>query len=506
MQLNKLRQKLEAIARELEVADKETFLSSVATEHGAELASSQLFKPSGAAPSGPADTVDEAESNGRLKPRERRPKKQMKPKVDELEEAEKKPRLFEPAAGPPPKVGEEELAAEGSGQEILLQGFNWESWKQGWYHKLMDQADEIADMGITCIWLPPPTDSVSPQGYMPGDLYNLNSKYGSQEDLKRCVDKLQSKGLKVLCDIVINHRCAQQQDKSGIWNVFGGKMAWDAKAIVVNDRKFKGRGNRATGDEFAAAPNIDHMQDYVRKDLTEWLEWLRDDIGFDGWRFDFVRGYGGQFVREYVLATEPHFVVGEYWDSLDYDGNVPKLNQDRHRQQTIDWITAAGGAATAFDVTTKGILHAVFEKDELNRLRDEEGRPPGVMGWWPSRATTFLENHDTGSTQGHWRFPKEGHEQGLVYLMTHPGIPCMFYDDLQDRNMKDLMRRLIALRQAAGIHCRSKVYIMHAQKFLYVAEIDGSLLMKIGKAKYEPDSTKWKPLESGKDWGIWQKA
>ena len=100
----------------------------------------------------------------------------------------------------------------------------------------------------------------------------------------RCVHKLQSKGLKVLCDIVINHRCAQKQDKNGIWNVFGGKMAWDAKAIVVNDRKFKGKGNRATGDEFAAAPNIDHMQDYVRKDLTEWLEWLRDDIGFDGWR------------------------------------------------------------------------------------------------------------------------------------------------------------------------------------------------------------------------------
>jgi hypothetical protein len=78
-------------------------------------------------------------------------------------------------------------------------------------------------------------------------------------------------------------------------------------------------------------------------------------------RFDFVRGYGGQFVREYVLATEPHYVVGEYWDSLDYDGSVPRINQDRHRQQTVDWITAAGGAATAFDVTTKGILHAVFE-------------------------------------------------------------------------------------------------------------------------------------------------
>ncbi len=27
----------------------------------------------------------------------------------------------------------------------------------------------------------------------------------------------------------------------------------------------------------------------------------------------------------------------------------------------MDWIKAAGGLATAFDVTTKGILHAVFE-------------------------------------------------------------------------------------------------------------------------------------------------
>lgn len=38
-------------------------------------------------------------------------------------------------------------------------------------------------------------------------------------------------------------------------------------------------------------------------------------------------------------------------------------------------------------------------KGEYWRLRDAQGKPPGVMGWWPSRAVTFLENHDTGSTQ-----------------------------------------------------------------------------------------------------------
>lgn len=38
-------------------------------------------------------------------------------------------------------------------------------------------------------------------------------------------------------------------------------------------------------------------------------------------------------------------------------------------------------------------------KGELWRLRDAQGNPPGVMGLWPSRAVTFLDNHDTGSTQ-----------------------------------------------------------------------------------------------------------
>lgn len=69
--------------------------------------------------------------------------------------------------------------------------------------------------------------------------------------------------------------------------------------------------------------------------------------------------------------------------------------QDAHRQRIVNWINDARGNATAFDVTTKGILHAVFERSEFWRLRDAAGKPPGLMGWWPSRAVTFLENHDT---------------------------------------------------------------------------------------------------------------
>jgi alpha-amylase len=66
----------------------------------------------------------------------------------------------------------------GSGFEILCQGFNWESHKSGkWYIELGTKAMELASLGFTIIWSPPPTDSVSPEGYMPRDLYNLNSRY-----------------------------------------------------------------------------------------------------------------------------------------------------------------------------------------------------------------------------------------------------------------------------------------------------------------------------------------
>lgn len=66
----------------------------------------------------------------------------------------------------------------GSGFEILCQGFNWESQKSGrWYMELKEKIAEISSLGFTVVWLPPPTDSVSPEGYMPRDLYNLNSRY-----------------------------------------------------------------------------------------------------------------------------------------------------------------------------------------------------------------------------------------------------------------------------------------------------------------------------------------
>ncbi|KAK7250465.1 hypothetical protein RIF29_32921 [Crotalaria pallida] len=402
----------------------------------------------------------------------------------------------------PPKVS----SGTGTGYEIVCQGFNWESHKSGrWYMELKDKAAELASLGFTVIWLPPPTESISPEGYMPKDLYNLNSRYGTVDELKDVVKKFHEAGIKVLGDAVLNHRCAHFKNQNGIWNIFGGRLNWDDRAVVADDPHFQGRGNKSSGDNFHAAPNIDHSQEFVRKDLKEWLCWLRKEIGYDGWRLDFVRGFWGGYVKDYLDASEPYFSVGEYWDSLSYTYGEMDHNQDAHRQRIIDWINATNGTSGAFDVTTKGILHSALERCEYWRLSDQKGKPPGVLGWWPSRAVTFIENHDTGSTQGHWRFPGGKEMQGYAYILTHPGTPSVFYDHIFS-HYKNEIASLISLRTRNKINCRSTVKICKAERDVYAAIIDERVAMKIGPGHFEPPSgsQRWSFVMEGRDYKMWE--
>ena len=76
---------------------------------------------------------------------------------------------------------------------------------------LKEQIPSIAEAGFTAMWLPPPSDAVSAQGYLPRDYYNLNSKYGSEADLRELLAVMHENGVKAIADIVINHRCAHFQ-------------------------------------------------------------------------------------------------------------------------------------------------------------------------------------------------------------------------------------------------------------------------------------------------------
>ena len=82
---------------------------------------------------------------------------------------------------------------------------------------LKEQIPAIAEAGFTAIWLPPPSDAVSAQGYLPRDYYNLNSKYGTEAELRELISVMHENGVKAIADIVINHRCAHTQVCSSVF-------------------------------------------------------------------------------------------------------------------------------------------------------------------------------------------------------------------------------------------------------------------------------------------------
>lgn len=59
------------------------------------------------------------------------------------------------------------------------------------------------------------------------------------DQLKDLVKRFHEVGIKVLGDVVLNHRCAHYKNQNGIWNLFGGHLNWDDRAIVADDPHFQ---------------------------------------------------------------------------------------------------------------------------------------------------------------------------------------------------------------------------------------------------------------------------
>ncbi len=394
---------------------------------------------------------------------------------------------------------------------ILLQGFGWnvKEWIPGrWYAVLESKAKDMADLGVNMVWFPPVSRSVSAQGYLPGDYYDLGTIYrptfyGDQHQLESALKKLRSVNIGPIADIVINHRCASQQDEHGNWNIYhypSGEAVWEQWAVCSG--QFGGTGSGDSGTSYHAAPDVDHTNSVVQRDIIKWLKWMKDQ-GFVGWRYDFSKGYDAKYTKLYNKKSRPVFSVGEVWTNMHYDGSNLNPDQNAHRQGLCDWLDKAGSTACVFDFTTKGILQTAVQ-GEYWRLRDSEGKASGLIGWWPKRAVTFVDNHDTGSQQSHWPFPGDKVMQGYAYILTHPGIPCVFWEHVYDWNLRHPIKKLITIRKKYGIHNGSTLKIVKAEHGLYAAIIDDRVALKLGWVDWEPGEG-FEFLESGDKYAVWGK-
>ncbi len=408
------------------------------------------------------------------------------------------------------------LGIQAQDEDVLFQAFDWNVQNQPagqtWYDIVSQNRNLIKDAGIDMIWMPPPSNSAAPQGYLPRELNNLNSAYGTQAQLVNLINQYHALDIKVLSDIVINHRVGTNDAvtfTNPAWPTFYITADDEGRNFVPGPVEFSINGDYVPGfalksdgsnGTFAAARDLDHKNPAVRAEIIKWMNFLKNDIGFDGWRYDFVHGYDPIYNKEYNDATNPYFAVGELLESS--------------RVQTNNFVNFTQQSSSAFDFNTKVSLQNAIRDNNLSYLRDGQGRPSGMIGINPSKSVTFLDNHDTGFAQqccgSGYVFPggETNLRKGYAYILTHPGNPAVFWTHFIDggSGVRNAIKNLITARKSVRVHSASTISIAEARNDLYAAYIDGksgTLAMKLGSGNWSPNGNGWVLQTSGTDYAVW---
>lgn len=398
----------------------------------------------------------------------------------------------EPEPEPEPSLNSQGWASDYSG--VMLQGFSWDSYNESQWKVLEKQADELKNY-IDLVWLPQSgkcLETTQVMGYMPYYYFNQNSSFGSEAELRSLITKFKAAGIGAIADVVINHRNTegwytfpaetykgvtyQMQSTDICKNDDGGTTATQAATDGVSLSQ-----NNDEGTDFGGCRDIDHKSENVQKVIKAYLKYLKDDLGYTGFRYDMVKGFDGSHVADYNDATGVEYSVGEYWDGNDKIESW--INRTNKKSAAFDFQfrynvrDAVNGAANG-KVATSSDWSKLNSNDNL--MHDANYR---------RYAVTFVENHDTQyrSADSQNDPLKRDTLAANAYLLAMPGTPCIFQPHWRD--YKPELKEMIAARKYAGITNMSNYANKKCQKTLYVNEVTGTkhnLLVAVGDdaAKY----------------------
>lgn len=391
-----------------------------------------------------------------------------------------------PEPEPEPSLNSQGWASDYSG--VMLQGFSWDSYNESQWKVLEKQADELKGY-IDLVWLPQSgkcMEATQVMGYMPYYYFNQNSSFGSEAELRSLITKFKAAGIGAIADVVINHRNTdgwftfpaetykgvtyQMQSTDICKNDDGGTTATQAATNGVSLSQ-----NNDEGTDFGGCRDIDHKSENVQKVIKAYLKYLKDDLGYTGFRYDMVKGFDGNHVADYNDATGVEYSVGEYWDGNDKIESW--INRTNKKSAAFDFQfrynvrDAVNGAANG-KVTTSSDWSKLNSNDNL--MHDANYR---------RYAVTFVENHDTQKrSESEQNDPlRKDTIAANAYMLAMPGTPCIFQPHWNA--YKSEIKEMIAARKYAGITNMSNYANKQSKKTLYVNEVTGTkhkLLVAVG--------------------------
>ncbi|WP_418330632.1 alpha-amylase family glycosyl hydrolase [Segatella sp.] len=362
---------------------------------------------------------------------------------------------------------------------VMLQGFSWDSYDYSQWNVLEKQADDMKGF-IDLVWLPQSgkcIETTQVMGYMPYYYFNQNSSFGTETELRSLIAKFKANGIGAIADVVVNHRNTDgwytfpAETYKGVTyqmlstdickNDDDGKTATQAKKDGVSLSN-----NYDEGTDFGGCRDIDHKSENVQKIIKAYLKFLKEDIGYTGFRYDMVKGFSGSHVADYNDATGVKFSVGEYWD-----GN-PSI---------INWINKTNKKSAAFDFqfrynvrdAVNGAANGkVATSSDWSKLNSNDNLMHDAN--YRRYAVTFVENHDTQKrSESEQNDPlRKDTIAANAYMLAMPGTPCVFQPHW--RAYKQEIKSMIEARKLAGITNMSNYTNKMAQNAYFANETTGN--------------------------------
>lgn len=383
---------------------------------------------------------------------------------------------------------------------VMLQGFYWDSFNDSQWTKLEGQVNDFKGY-FDLVWVPQSgkCQNSRSMGYDPYYYWNQNSSFGTEAQLRSMIKTFKDNGIGTIADVVINHRGTNgwftfpAETYKGVTyqmlstdicaNDDGGAAKTEADKVGVSLSS-----NNDEGEDWDGMRDLDHKSSNVQKIVKAYEDYLVNDLGYVGFRYDMVKGFNGSHVGDYNKAAGVEYSVGEYWD-----GNATTVKS---------WIDATKinnvPYSAAFDFSFRYTVRDAINNGDWAKLGNTS-----IMSDVNYRryAVTFVENHDTQyrSADNQQDPIRKDTLAANAFLLAMPGTPCVFYKHYLAYPTE--IKAMIDARKLAGItnQSMSSNFRSNAKYYGNTIKVNGAnrLLVYVGSGWTEPASNSWVKILSG---------
>lgn len=303
---------------------------------------------------------------------------------------------------------------------------------------ITNHLDYIKDMGFTAFWCNPLLENNYPEysyhGYAITDFYNIDRRYGTNEDYVQLVEEAHNRKLKVIMDMVLNHCCTNN------WFILDlPEQDWIHQSPEYTRSNFRAstipdphaseydRTRLLTGWFDKHMADLNQTNPYLSKYLIQNSIWWIEYADLDGIRVDTQPYSYKEFITEWskaVFNEYPDFnVVGETW--LQEESITAYFQKDASNKDSYN-----SGIPSITDFPTYyAITNAFNEKDAWTTglARIYYVLAQDFLYSYPENNLIFCDNHDLSRYYTSLGKDLKKWKMGISYLMTSRGIPMVYY-------------------------------------------------------------------------------